>query len=364
MVAACPSCKARYRVDVSRLPAEGARLRCSRCEHVFWVRAPSEPAASPPAAPAKPRSAPAQSPSPAAEASPSPAAGASSGPESPAVPPRSPAPAPAPESPSPELTPPPSAEERQRLVLVAHPEVEEAKRIADALSSWGLDVRLAHDGVEAILSIQRSLPRLVVLDAALPKMFGFQVCELVKRNESLKEIAVVLVGAIHNEARYRRAPGELYGADAYLERQQVPDALAPLMRDLGLDRRQVPAPAPPPAPAAPSPPPRAAEPALRSEPPPRAAEPPSVSAPAPAEAPASPERATAERLARIIVSDIVLYNAERFEAAIQQGEVVQSMASELAEGRELLAQRIGDASLTEGLLEKEILRVARVRGMR
>ena len=78
----------------------------------------------------------------------------------------------------------------------------------------------------------------------------------------------------------------------------------------------------------------------------------------------SAERATAERLARIIVSDIVLYNAERFEAAVQRGEVVQAMANELTEGRELLAQRVGDAALVEGLLESELLRVPRARGMR
>jgi CheY-like chemotaxis protein len=296
-------------------------------------------------------------------------------------------------------------------VLVAHPEVEEAKAIGEALTSWGLDVHLAHDGVEAILGIQRSLPRLVVLDAALPKMFGFQVCELVKRNESLREIAVVLVGAIHHEDRYRRPPGELYGADAYLERQQIPEGLVPLLRELGLDRRRGGDPVADPGPvtpAAPTPevsavPPQAAAPpapevsasappVVRAAPaakpparvatqapapvskpparvptqaPPPASKPPArvpTQAPAPA-APPSAEIATAERLARIIVSDIVLYNAERFERAVSQGEVVAAMAAELAEGRGLLSQRVGSTVDVAGLLESELLRVARARGM-
>ena len=80
-------------------------------------------------------------------------------------------------------------------------------------------------------------------------------------------------------------------------------------------------------------------------------------------APASAERATAERLARIIVSDIVLYNAERFDAAVRQGEVVRAMAAELREGNELLTQRVGDTVDVAGLLENELLRVARARGM-
>jgi CheY-like chemotaxis protein len=298
---------------------------------------------------------------------------------------------------SPDLLPP-SERDRERLVLIAHPEVEEAKAIGDALTSWGLDVRLAHDGVEAILGIQRSLPKLVILDAALPKMFGFQVCELVKRNESLREIAVVLVGAIHHEERYRRPPGELYGADAYLERQQVPEGLVPLMRELGLGRRrdeeplalpgspsvvatparpqqaqaQTPAPksvalapvAQTPVAAAPV---RARPPAPPAQPAPLArvsAEAPSAPAASPsAQSGAGVEQATAERLARIIVSDIVLYNAERFEAALASGEVIRAMASELSEGRGLLSQRVGATVDVAGLLETELVRVAQARGM-
>src|SRR5262249_33676169 len=75
--------------------------------------------------------------------------------------------------------------------------------------------------------------------AALPKMFGFQVCELVKRNESLRSILVVLVGAIHKEDRYRRAPNELYGADVYLEPSELPDKLQDILErfELPLARR-------------------------------------------------------------------------------------------------------------------------------
>ena len=57
MIAACPTCGARYRIDVAKLPADGARLRCARCEAVFRVRPPADasgarPAAAPAPAPA------------------------------------------------------------------------------------------------------------------------------------------------------------------------------------------------------------------------------------------------------------------------------------------------------------------------
>ncbi|MBW2419936.1 MAG: zinc-ribbon domain-containing protein, partial [Deltaproteobacteria bacterium] len=47
MIAACPKCEARYRVDESRMGADGARLRCAKCETVFRVRPPAAQPAEP-----------------------------------------------------------------------------------------------------------------------------------------------------------------------------------------------------------------------------------------------------------------------------------------------------------------------------
>ena len=183
MIVACPGCSARYQIEPDRLRPEGVRLRCSRCEAVFRVSpAPAETASFPPA------SAP-PIPVPQPEASGEPA---------PSLPPPMSRPTP------PKIASPPI--DRERMVLIADPEVEQGKSTASALAQWGLQPTLVHDGVEAILAIQRLLPRAIVIDAALPKMFGFQICEIVKRNESLREIHVVLVGAIHNRNRYRRPP--------------------------------------------------------------------------------------------------------------------------------------------------------------
>lgn len=38
MFVTCESCKATYRLDDSRIPAEGIKVRCSRCKHVAMVR--------------------------------------------------------------------------------------------------------------------------------------------------------------------------------------------------------------------------------------------------------------------------------------------------------------------------------------
>jgi predicted Zn finger-like uncharacterized protein len=339
MIAACPTCGARYRIDTAKLRPEGARLRCSRCESVFRVRAPAAPTA--PAPPAAPAARPASN-----------SAAASAPPPAPreAVPLRRPAP---PRAPEPEAPGDP-----ERLVLVAHSEPESGREVADALAGWGLRTIVVHDGVEAILNIQRALPRVVVLDAALPKMFGFQVCELMKRNESLRRIGVVLIGAIHDQDRYRRPPGELYGADAYLERHQLPDELLPVLERFGLPIERGAA--------------SAAERATRPAPDPRPRPAPAAAAAAAAaphrQPPADPALAAeieqADRLARIIVSDIVLYNAEKFEAGLRAGDVMSALHAELEEGRTLFTQRVDPrVGNADQFLQRELLRVARSRGM-
>jgi predicted Zn finger-like uncharacterized protein len=357
MIAACPKCSARYRIEKGKLRPEGARLRCSRCEAVFRVRPPEAELESAKPVPA----APLQEPAPAAPVQSSQQA------------------APMPSAPTAE-----EAHDRSRLVLVADPVIDEGKVTASALAAWGLQPILVHDGVEAMLTIQRTLPCAVVIDAALPKMYGFQVCEVLKRNESLRSIHVVLVGAIHDRTRYRRTPTELYGADAYLERPQLPDALWPILREFGISLSGAAPQQEPPQELpyssgttlldqqAASPPEAIAPPEVTPAPRPPEVEP-VAAAPVPVEPQAShaaaesasvseAETAKAERLARIVVSDIILYNQEKFDAAVSGDNVVMAMDAELAEGRTLFSQRI-EARVREerDFLAEELIRVAGLR---
>src|SRR5574338_346914 len=40
MVIVCQKCQTRFQLDDSRIPAKGARVRCSRCKHAFLVAPP------------------------------------------------------------------------------------------------------------------------------------------------------------------------------------------------------------------------------------------------------------------------------------------------------------------------------------
>jgi CheY-like chemotaxis protein len=263
--------------------------------------------------------------------------------------------------------------DRERVVLVAIPDGELAKQTASALEERGLHTSVVYDGVEAMLEVQRQLPGVVILSASLPKMYGFQICEVMKRNESLRSIPVILVGSIYHTDRYRREPNEFYGADAYLEDPDLPGGLAPILEKIGVPL--APAATPPQELAPLAPPQPTAAPAGMPE-----------SVPQPAMAPAAPpqivpdpvttsepaavqgddglteERTKAARLARIIVSDIILYNEDKFAEALRRDCVVEMMSPDLEEGRGLFRDRIDERVREEkDYLVEELLRVARLR---
>ena len=65
----------------------------------------------------------------------------------------------------------------------------------------------------------------------------------------------------------------------------------------------------------------------------------------------------------IIVSDIILYNPEKFEQALGSGDVVAALERELLEGRRLFQERVDEKVLEEkDHLGEELLRVAREKG--
>jgi predicted Zn finger-like uncharacterized protein len=46
MILTCPECHTRYRADAAQFPADGRKVRCARCGHV-WQQSPPEPESEP-----------------------------------------------------------------------------------------------------------------------------------------------------------------------------------------------------------------------------------------------------------------------------------------------------------------------------
>lgn len=290
MIAACPQCQTRFRLAREKLGPQGARIRCSQCQTVFRVQAPD---AAGPLTPAEAR-------------------------PSPVVAPPPPAP-PAPPKPQPPLA----------HALIAEPDPELAKGVAELCARWRISSEIVGDGADALLAIFRSPPRIALLGAGLSSLSAEKLCEIVRR-AGLPEAPKLVQVAVASEPS---APG--YAADAILEPADLPAGLAAVLERLGIGARPLEAPAKPaPAPApvaAPQPAPVVAPAA------PAAPAPAKPSRPVPS---SDPEIAAAERLARIAVSDVILYNEQKFAAAAQAGNAAKALAAELEEARQHFNSRV------------------------
>lgn len=306
MIARCPECQSCYRVSREKLGPRGARLRCIKCSSVFVVRAPARTAASPPAKGASP---------PAREAPRRPSSPSAAG-----VGPRG-------------------------RALIAEADAALAKRIAGFLARWGVRADLVDQGGEALLRIFRKPPDLAILGGHLPGLGAAAIAEVVRRSAELHDVRLVRVAPLDEPPS---APE--FDADRTLEPADLPDGLASVLEELGLEPpapESAHAPAPAPAPAA-----RATRPAARRGP----------ASPATA---SDPGVAKAERLARIIVSDIILYSEERFVRGIEEGNVADALAAEIEEGRGLFHRRIpADVRAQRDFIVEELKRRAAARSGR
>jgi predicted Zn finger-like uncharacterized protein len=277
MIVSCPACAARLRLDRKRLGGKRVTLRCGRCREIFKVEVPSV-----------------------------------------------------------------IAENAGFSVLVAHSDRALCATIEEILNQAGLSCRTCHDGQEALDLMDAFPPQVAVVDVALPGLFAFEVVEKVRRRPGLEEIKILLLSSVYNRMAYKRTPSSLYGADDYIEKHHIPDDLVTKINRLAVNAVSAPSGA-------------------------TVSEEITVGQPLQGEEKEEGSRAHADevkerirsaeenevsgdsteegvvkarRLARIIVSDIALYNQDLVEEGIRQGTFQQLLASEIDEGKRLFTERI------------------------
>jgi DNA-binding NarL/FixJ family response regulator len=124
-------------------------------------------------------------------------------------------------------------------ILIADHDEEMRSLVAAVLAQAGYETLQAASGDEAIDAARRSLPRLVVLEVALPGLSGYEVCHQL-RNEFGEALPIVFVSGDRTEP-FDRVAGFLIGADDYLIKPFAPDELLARVRRLA--RRTAPVPA-------------------------------------------------------------------------------------------------------------------------
>jgi DNA-binding response OmpR family regulator len=80
------------------------------------------------------------------------------------------------------------------------------------LSVDGYDVHLVEDGVEALEYLKEHTPDLAILDVRMPRLGGLEVCARMKRVSRLKDVPVMILTALKDEATLEAS--RLVAADA------------------------------------------------------------------------------------------------------------------------------------------------------
>ena len=109
----------------------------------------------------------------------------------------------------------------KRRILVVEDDSSSARVLCDNLLYEGFDVALAPDGDRALKEHHAFNPDLVLLDLALPKVDGFEVCRRLNRDQSLTGIIILTARTQKDD----KVQGLRLGADDYITKPFALDEL-------------------------------------------------------------------------------------------------------------------------------------------
>ena len=115
-------------------------------------------------------------------------------------------------------------------ILIADDEPNILISLEYLMKREGYEVHVARDGQEALDVMQRVHPQLVLLDVMMPRKTGFEVCQALRADESLKDTLVLMLTAKGRDTDVARGLG--VGADAYMTKPFSTQELTQKVREL------------------------------------------------------------------------------------------------------------------------------------
>jgi response regulator RpfG family c-di-GMP phosphodiesterase len=99
-------------------------------------------------------------------------------------------------------------------VLLVEDSKLQAAMLTNMLRKAGYSTNWARDGLEGLYSVMSARPNLVISDISMPRMNGYELCQTIKSDESLRDISVILVTGLTDTESI--VHGLESGADYYL----------------------------------------------------------------------------------------------------------------------------------------------------
>lgn len=79
------------------------------------------------------------------------------------------------------------------IVLIADDSAQELGMLNDALADQGYTIFVAMDGLQALAIAGRMVPDIILMDALMPNMDGFDACKALKQNPDLCDVPVIFM---------------------------------------------------------------------------------------------------------------------------------------------------------------------------
>lgn len=118
--------------------------------------------------------------------------------------------------------------ERRDIVLVVDDSPETLSLLTDALEAAGATVLVATEGANALALVERITPDVVLMDAVMPGMDGFETCRRLKRNKSVAHVPVIFMTGLSETEQIVKGL-EAGGVD-YVTKPISPDELIARIR--------------------------------------------------------------------------------------------------------------------------------------
>ncbi len=119
---------------------------------------------------------------------------------------------------------------KPRKILIVDDDDDMVSLIKLVLEKYSYDTMRASTGEEALSIARKYNPDLIILDIMLPEMHGFSVCHIIKSDENLSYIKILMLSVKSFDADKRKALDS--GADAYMTKPFNPNELIAKVEEL------------------------------------------------------------------------------------------------------------------------------------
>lgn len=122
----------------------------------------------------------------------------------------------------------------KKKILLVEDDLTLAEVYRSRLELEGFETQTVNNGEEALSAIQEFKPDLVLLDAMMPKISGFDVLDIIRNTPATANTRVIMLTALSQPKDKERA--ESLGVDEYLVKSQVVigDVVARVKHHLGV----------------------------------------------------------------------------------------------------------------------------------